>query len=77
MGHEPRDIADIGEDGLHLHACPLCEAMCGLEIQVSGGKVARPAFGPTSPTSGVLGTSARRARRWPRCTTIPTGSAGR
>lgn len=40
MGHEPRRIAEIGEDGLHLHACPLCEAMCGLEIQVSDGKVA-------------------------------------
>lgn len=40
MGHEPRSIAGIGEDGLHLHACPLCEAMCGLEIQVAGGKVA-------------------------------------
>lgn len=39
MGQEPRTIAGIGEDGLHLHACPLCEAMCGLEIQVSDGKV--------------------------------------
>ena len=39
MGTE-RVIAEVGEDGLHLHACSLCEAMCGLEIQVSGGKVA-------------------------------------
>lgn len=29
-----------GEDGRHLRTCPLCEAMCGLEIQVEGGKVA-------------------------------------
>ncbi|UXA04488.1 molybdopterin-dependent oxidoreductase [Mycobacterium sp. SMC-2] len=28
-----------GEDGRHLRTCPLCEAMCGLEIQVDGGKV--------------------------------------
>jgi anaerobic selenocysteine-containing dehydrogenase len=30
----------IGEDGRHLRTCPLCEAMCGLEIQVEGGRVA-------------------------------------
>lgn len=29
-----------GEDGRHLHTCPLCEAMCGLEIQVENGSVA-------------------------------------
>ena len=28
-----------GEDGRHLRTCPLCEAMCGLEIQVDDGKV--------------------------------------
>ncbi|OBG63915.1 molybdopterin dinucleotide-binding protein [Mycobacterium sp. E3298] len=28
-----------GEDGRHLRTCPLCEAMCGLEIHVDGGKV--------------------------------------
>ncbi|WP_142281890.1 molybdopterin-dependent oxidoreductase [Mycobacterium sp. IEC1808] len=28
-----------GDDGRHLRTCPLCEAMCGLEIQVEGGKV--------------------------------------
>ncbi|WP_082958549.1 molybdopterin-dependent oxidoreductase [Mycobacterium sp. E3198] len=28
-----------GDDGRHLRTCPLCEAMCGLEIQVDGGKV--------------------------------------
>lgn len=26
-----------GEDGTHLRTCPLCEAMCGLEIHVEGG----------------------------------------
>ena len=29
-----------GEDGRHLRTCPLCEAMCGLEIHVEDGKVA-------------------------------------
>ncbi|OBJ67219.1 molybdopterin-dependent oxidoreductase [Mycobacterium colombiense] len=28
-----------GEDGTHLRTCPLCEAMCGLEIHVDGGRV--------------------------------------
>lgn len=28
-----------GEDGTHLRTCPLCEAMCGLEIHVDGGHV--------------------------------------
>lgn len=28
-----------GEDGRHLRTCPLCEAMCGLEIHVDGGRV--------------------------------------
>jgi anaerobic selenocysteine-containing dehydrogenase len=35
-----RELADIGQDGLHLYTCPLCEAMCGLEIQVRDGHVA-------------------------------------
>jgi anaerobic selenocysteine-containing dehydrogenase len=29
------------EDGRHLRTCPLCEAMCGLEIHVEGGKVSK------------------------------------
>ncbi len=28
-------------DGVHIHTCPLCEAMCGLEINVKGGRVAK------------------------------------
>lgn len=28
-----------GEDGVHLRTCPLCEAMCGLEIHVEDGRV--------------------------------------
>jgi anaerobic selenocysteine-containing dehydrogenase len=28
-----------GEDGRHVYTCPLCEAMCGLEIQVCDGRV--------------------------------------
>ncbi|MDV3126248.1 molybdopterin oxidoreductase family protein [Mycobacterium sp. 21AC1] len=35
----PRTLAATGQDGTHLYTCPLCEAMCGLEIQVSGGRV--------------------------------------
>ncbi len=30
----------IGEDGRHIRTCPLCEAMCGLEIRVEDGRVA-------------------------------------
>ena len=26
-----------GDDGRHVRTCPLCEAMCGLEIRVEGG----------------------------------------
>lgn len=35
----PLPLAGVGEDGRHLYTCPLCEAMCGLEIQVDAGKV--------------------------------------
>ncbi|MDT5075246.1 MAG: hypothetical protein QOH82_4566, partial [Mycobacterium sp.] len=35
-----RQLVGTGEDGLHLYTCPLCEAMCGLEIQVADGRVA-------------------------------------
>ncbi len=33
-------LAGVGQDGRHLYTCPLCEAMCGLEIQVTDGTVA-------------------------------------
>jgi anaerobic selenocysteine-containing dehydrogenase len=33
-------LAGVGEDGRHLYTCPLCEAMCGLEIHVEAGRVA-------------------------------------
>jgi anaerobic selenocysteine-containing dehydrogenase len=33
-------VAGVGEDGRHLYTCPLCEAMCGLEVTVEGGRVA-------------------------------------
>jgi anaerobic selenocysteine-containing dehydrogenase len=33
-------LAGVGEDGRHLYTCPLCEAMCGLEIHVEDGRVA-------------------------------------
>ncbi|BBZ19883.1 molybdopterin-dependent oxidoreductase [Mycolicibacterium gadium] len=32
-------LAGVGEDGRHLYTCPLCEAMCGLEIQVEDRQV--------------------------------------
>lgn len=28
-------------DGIHIHTCPLCEAMCGLKITVENGRVAK------------------------------------
>ncbi|KRE29858.1 molybdopterin dinucleotide-binding protein [Mycobacterium sp. Soil538] len=40
MTRTQRELAGIGEDGLHLYTCPLCEAMCGLEIRVEQGHVA-------------------------------------
>ncbi|KRD08004.1 molybdopterin dinucleotide-binding protein [Mycobacterium sp. Root265] len=33
-------MAPVGADGHHLYTCPLCEAMCGLDIHVAEGKVA-------------------------------------
>jgi anaerobic selenocysteine-containing dehydrogenase len=34
-----KPLAGVGEDGRHLYTCPLCEAMCGLEIHVEDGRV--------------------------------------
>jgi len=28
-------------DGIHIRTCPLCEAMCGLRVEVKGGRVAK------------------------------------
>ena len=70
-----RQLAGIGEDGLHLYTCPLCEAMCGLEIEPNRGT--SPASDRTGTTCGAAATSARKARRWAPCMTIPTGSARR
>ena len=33
-----KPLAGVGEDGRHLYTCPLCEAMCGLEIHVEDGR---------------------------------------
>jgi len=38
--HATAPLAQTGADGRHLYTCPLCEAMCGLEIQVTDGHVA-------------------------------------
>jgi len=32
--------AATGQDGRHLYTCPLCEAMCGLAIEVADGRIA-------------------------------------
>jgi anaerobic selenocysteine-containing dehydrogenase len=62
------------EDGRHLRTCPLCEAMCGLEIHVEGGKVAgirgnpddvwsRGHLCPKGTTLGALHDDPDRIRR--------------
>jgi anaerobic selenocysteine-containing dehydrogenase len=67
-------LAGIGEDGRHLYTCPLCEAMCGLEIQVDGGRVAgirgnrddtwsRGHICPKGATLGALHEDPDRIRR--------------
>jgi anaerobic selenocysteine-containing dehydrogenase len=35
-----KPLAGVGEGGRHVYTCPLCEAMCGLEIHVEDGRVA-------------------------------------
>jgi anaerobic selenocysteine-containing dehydrogenase len=67
-------LAATGEDGRHLYTCPLCEAMCGLEIQVADGKVAsirgnrddawsRGHICPKGATLGALHEDPDRIRR--------------
>ena len=67
-------LAGIGEDGRHLYTCPLCEAMCGLEIHVDGGRVAsirgnrddtwsRGHICPMGATLGALHEDPDRIRR--------------
>ncbi len=69
-----KPVAKTGEDGRHLYTCPLCEAMCGLEIQVEGGKVAgirgnpddtwsRGHICPKGATLGALHDDPDRIRR--------------
>ena len=69
-----RTLADTGEDGTHLYTCPLCEAMCGLEIEVKDGKVAgirgnrddtwsRGHICPKGATLGALHEDPDRIRR--------------
>jgi anaerobic selenocysteine-containing dehydrogenase len=69
-----KPLAGIGEDGRHLYTCPLCEAMCGLEIQVDGGKVvsirgnrddtwSRGHLCPKGATLGALHEDPDRIRR--------------
>jgi anaerobic selenocysteine-containing dehydrogenase len=67
-------LAPVGEDGRHLYTCPLCEAMCGLEIHVAGGRVAgirgnkddtwsRGHICPKGATLGALHEDPDRIRR--------------
>ena len=69
-----KPLAATGEDGRHLYTCPLCEAMCGLEIQVEGGRVAgirgnrddtwsRGHICPKGATLGALHEDPDRIRR--------------
>ncbi len=52
-----------GDDGRHLRTCPLCEAMCGLEIRVEGG-----------PKNGkVTGIRGNRDDVWSRGHICPKG----
>ena len=57
-------------------SCPLCEATCGVAIEVEGDRVRRRSAA-TTPIRSARATSARRAPRSPTCTTIRTGCAGR
>jgi anaerobic selenocysteine-containing dehydrogenase len=67
-------LAGVGEDGRHLYTCPLCEAMCGLEIRVADGRVAgirgnrddtwsRGHISPKGATLGAVHEDPDRIRR--------------
>jgi anaerobic selenocysteine-containing dehydrogenase len=69
-----KPLAATGADGRHLYTCPLCEAMCGLEIHVEGGRVAairgnrddtwsRGHICPKGATLGALHEDPDRIRR--------------
>jgi len=45
-------LVQPGEDGVHLRTCPLCEAMCGLQISVRDGKVHQIRANPDDAWSG-------------------------
>ncbi len=71
---QTKPVAATGEDGRHLYTCPLCEAMCGLEIQVADGRVAsirgnrddtwsRGHICPKGATLGALHDDPDRIRR--------------
>ncbi len=52
MAEHTRQLAAVGEDGLHLYTCPLCEAMCGLEIRVEAFNVLNR-FRPENPVTNL------------------------
>ena len=68
-------LAGVGEDGRHLYTCPLCEAMCGLEIHVEGGRVA--SIRRNRDDTWSTATSAQRAPPWARCTRTRTAYGAR
>src|SRR3982074_2714100 len=59
-----KPLAGVGEDGRHVYTCPLCEAMCGLEIPLEGARGARSTGGGRrsagTPPSGAAPSC------WPR-----------
>ena len=56
-----------------FRTCPLCEATCGLRLEVEDGRVTPHPRRRRRPVLAA-GSSAPRARRWARCTRIPTAS---
>lgn len=67
------------DDGRHLHTCPLCEAMCGLEIRVADGPSGGRVVGIRGNRDDVWsrGHICPKARRWAPCMTIRTASGTR
>ena len=59
-----------------FRTCPLCEATCGLRIELDGREVSRRA-GRSPTTSSAAASSAPREPASPSCTPIPIGSRHR
>ncbi len=44
-------MSDARDDGMHFRTCNLCEAMCGLAVEVEGGRIRRIAGDKADPFS--------------------------